>query len=194
MRLTAGRTYLRYSSQINPQQCFVELAPETEELSTSVAMEIGNSVPSDVWHGRVRRYPLHAALAAGMDAALLDELEELAKRVIAGYECVWDGRNYVGSLTEDAEEAEYEIRRYLDNLTEDYYQIVYDCGEWLEMGVIRTDTSVQIQDIGVITAATTDAEIESLAARIEGEASIVGILLDPGAKAWLHDERDNLTD
>lgn len=69
------------------------------------------------------------------DAAneLLEEIEPLAERAVAGYECRWDGSNNKGHLSEDAQEASDEIWGLISGRQFDENDCVHAwaIGDWL---------------------------------------------------------------
>ena len=111
--------YMKYPTQHQPQDCFIELDPEEKTVGAKSNPEIGNGVPEAVWHGRVRRYciPLFKSEVVN---ELMDELKPLFERVIAGYESYWDNSNLRGTLSDDADEAEQEISCAIERCGEDH--------------------------------------------------------------------------
>jgi hypothetical protein len=103
--------YQMYPQQCNPQGAYIYLDPEDSELSADWSGEVGNSIPESVFHGILRRYPVSPYLSASEINKLMEELKPLALRVCEGYEKVWNGNNHVGSLTDDASEADEEMER-----------------------------------------------------------------------------------
>jgi hypothetical protein len=109
--------YFRYKNQTNPQPAYVTLLTNGKVMA-DYSGEIGNGIPMDVWLGRARRYPVSPCVngAALVDCLESDEMRDLLQRVYDGLEDVWDGNNYVGKLTQDAEDAETDIERILEGL------------------------------------------------------------------------------
>ena len=101
--------YAKYQNEILPQPAFVTLNVETGEVDADYNGEIGNAVPMNVWHGVVRRYNISNTLSSDQVANVLEEIKPLLERVLDGGSVEWDGSNWVGELTEDAEQAEQEI-------------------------------------------------------------------------------------
>ena len=118
LRDSLAPLFHRYPREVNPQGAFVEI---TEEGAVSADWngEIGNAVPSHVWHGRTIRAPV-SPFVRGAD--LLDFLERfdrgrvLLERIHEGHSVEWDGSNYVGSLNEDAQAAREELETALQEL------------------------------------------------------------------------------
>jgi hypothetical protein len=105
---TTSSLYRQYDGQCRPQDCYIEIDLDHSTIEASYNAEIGNSVPMDVWHGISRRFEIPCISPATADA-LLAELLPLAERLEAGHETVWDGKNYVSHLSQDAQNAHDEI-------------------------------------------------------------------------------------
>jgi hypothetical protein len=97
-----------------------------------------NGTIFDVWHGRTCQWS--ASLSQGSYTlpdvskieAIAEQVKPLLDRVHAGHSTYWDGSNYRGRLTEDAEEASEEIDRIFEQA--DWYdesRAVWDAGEWI---------------------------------------------------------------
>jgi hypothetical protein len=183
-----GDLYYHYSGQINQQKCFLELDFNEDEptLSANYDPEIGNAIPRYVWHNRARRFPI-ACIKASAANGLMKEALPLAERIYAGYECNWDGSNWVGSYTDDAEQASEELQRLCDDYSgvEEYMVNVWDAHDWLA----GSDAS----ELG-ITAQTTDKELKDIAERLEHEAKSDGVHVIRGLEDYLERVRDELQD
>jgi hypothetical protein len=110
-----GRGALRcqYPGQQQPQPVFAELDLETGELSTRYNPEIGNGVPMNVWNNRSMRFYFAGIPTVARANAAMREVAPLAQRVLDGASVVWNGSNYVGRLTDAAEDAAEEIEKRL---------------------------------------------------------------------------------
>jgi hypothetical protein len=131
--------YHKYPQQTRPQPTYVELECEALDgagrLSVIIDAEIGGAVPMTVWHNRVLRWAINAEYAVGSAVnELLDSIAPLAERVVAGYECIWDGNNNVGQLNEDAIDASDEISRISDDWmpSDDEAVYVVDATEYFD--------------------------------------------------------------
>lgn len=102
-------------------------------------------------------------------------LSELLDRVVAGYEVKWTGSGYRGQLTEEAEEAYYEIdsRLYHDGNFSDPDWSVWDAAEWLHGDSSSANT---LSNMG-LTINSTDEEIVAAAKAAETEAEDNKVLL-----------------
>lgn len=127
-----------YPGQQDPQGTFVELDCKSGYLGADYDAEIGNAVPSDVWHGHTIRYAI--PLLRGDSAnRLLAEIAPLAQRVLDGYESEWNGNNTVGVLDEDAINAEREIREIIDTYDDE------DCLHWRDASDWMADVESEIE-------------------------------------------------
>lgn len=172
--VTGAELYRRYPGQTQRQDCFVSLDAASGDLGAGYNPEIGNAVPARVFHGHVRRWRI-PPLKAQAANALLEKISPLAERVTAGYEKVWDGHNHVGRYTKDATAAADAIHELCERADDDGegQVVAYAADEWFAgLG----DEEDQARELG-IAAGTTDAQLESIAARelenAQGEADIV---------------------
>lgn len=131
--------YERYAGQTSAQPCYVALDLRTHEVWAGVNHEIGNAVPADVWHGRVRRYAIPLVQPETANQIIAHIGADLA-RVLDGSEIVYDGSNSVGRLSPDAEAAEESIMDTIESFDSDVH-VWDDPAAWLEpvMDVVRTD-------------------------------------------------------
>ncbi len=136
--------FAHYDGQLQPQPAFLSLDIRTGEVDAGFSGEI-SGVPSDVWHGLVRRYTVPAGVLSYKLEALLSDPDLLAllNRVLAGSETVWDGSNYVGRLTDDAKDAEDEIERYLEGNIDH----ADDCGTVESIGRYMADADLSLEDV-----------------------------------------------
>lgn len=164
----------RYVIEIDLRDGSVELDVVTEYTSNP-------GVPESVWNGRVRRYTISNVAALDRDA-LAEDLKEggklavLIDQIIAGGEDVWDGSNYRGRLSGDAQDAEYDLNRLLE-LHGDCYadpdKTVWDCENWLYGGMSR-DALLSASDL---SATSTDEQIRDAGSAAERQAESDDIIL-----------------
>lgn len=107
-QVSGNELYFKYFNQINPQDCYVELDCEREELTATYNSEIGNAIPASVFNGHDQRFSI-PCLNESSANALLEEILPLAERVVAGYESGRNGNNHVAKFSEDAKKAIEEI-------------------------------------------------------------------------------------
>jgi hypothetical protein len=168
--------YRRYSGQINAQPAHIEIDPEKKIISAEINQEIGNAVPIRTWNGRAYRVTVSALLSGTQAAAILESavIQSLAERVIAGYSCEWDGSNYVGRLTEDANSALEEMERYLMEIEPEIS--VWAPEEWF----------TELPDL----AGQSDDYLFILADQFRAEAECHKVLIDGDIEQFLRDKRD----
>jgi len=99
-----GRLNFTYPGQCNRQDvCMDIMSSGLVDVFTNP--EIGNAVPSKVWHGEIRRLTLNSIATQAEARAWYTENKKLIRRVVAGMDTEWNGANHVGTLTDDAKEA-----------------------------------------------------------------------------------------
>lgn len=153
--------YRRYPRQEKPQPCFVELRCDTGRLLADYNPEIGNALPTEVWHSRTLRWTI-PCLSAEKANALLDSIRMDAQAILDGYTVEWDGSNNVGKFTADAEAAQERIQDRCDKLDDSDALRSWMAEDWL------------LGDSCGVVAATTDEELETIATRVESEALASG--------------------
>ncbi len=189
-RVEGTALHCQYGGQSNPQDCMVELDPESDPptLTARYNPEIGNAVPFAVYHGRVLRWSI-PILKADAANTLLEEILPLAERIVAGYDCRWDGSNHVGHLDDDATEAQEAIAD-LCLATEDEDEdivSIWEASDWFSDGEKRTRAQLGI------TPATTDEQLEEMSARLLSEARSEGVDVLDGLDKYLTMLRDEAT-
>lgn len=107
--------YCLFPGQISPQPAYVELS-EAGTITAEYSGEVGNGVPATVWHRRALRWCVDPSADGRSLAVLLESADMLAlfERVHGGHSVEWDGNNYVGRLTADAEAAREQIESLLE--------------------------------------------------------------------------------
>jgi hypothetical protein len=130
LRSTRAPLYHHYPREVNPQGAYVLLSEEGE-VSADWNAEIGNGIPSAVWHGRDIRIPVSPFVAGPDLADFLERFDRgrvLLERIHEGHAIAWDGSNHVGSLTEDAQAARVELEAALQEVKQADVQRIQD---WL---------------------------------------------------------------
>ena len=121
-----------YPRQQQPQDCYLALDLRDGTFTADWNAEIGNAVPSEVYHGHVRRYAI-PVLSAETVNNLLHDMAPLAQRVIDGYDSRWNGNNHFAHLSEDAQAADATIQGRLEDvwgaIEPDLFWV--DAGDWL---------------------------------------------------------------
>lgn len=107
--------YHRYPRQNDCQGAYIELDLKDKSLNADWNGEIGNAIPFSVYYGHCRRYGVSPYMTEKETNDLMTELLPLANKVLAGYESVWDGNNYVADFTTGARKAICEIEEITAN-------------------------------------------------------------------------------
>jgi hypothetical protein len=161
-----------YPRQQNPQDAYIELDCKTGYLGASYNGEIGNAVPSDVYHGHTIRYGM-ALLQPATVNSLLAQIAPLAQGVVNGYTSEWDGNNLVGVLNNDAKEADEEIRQLVNSHDESELHW-RDADEWLYD--VRDDLVERIAN---------GEDIDAIIAEFDGDGSAEDVPVLVGIRQYL---------
>lgn len=109
---------------------------EDGDLSIETYRRSGDGTPEPVWNGRTTSWEL----GEWYDTPTAEEAEHIAQllsRVYDGHEVIWDGRNWVGKLDEDATIAKEELEQLLgppDGLLNRDEVILWDPDDWFQGG------------------------------------------------------------
>ncbi len=132
---TAAPLYHVYPQQYQAQPAYIEFSGKLTEdgaikLEADYSGDI-SGVPANVWHGLVRRLtvPAQVSRSALESLASNEEFIVLVNRMHAGFDSDWNGNNYVGTLTDDAKQAEEEIEQMLQSLD---CAEVWDAADWCQ--------------------------------------------------------------
>lgn len=147
----------------------------------------GDGVPMDVWHRKTLRYTVATGPVVVHLPSLRSDLEDggrLAKlidRIIDGHSTRWDGSNTVGCLTDDASNASQDLEHafgrgfdYIDTSAEIWNEVEY----------------IYDEARSLITADTTDEEIDAYLADVRESAQNNLVYLSGDAKDWLVELRN----
>jgi len=201
-RVTGSELYHRYPHQTAPQPCYVALDCRTGRMWAAHSGEIGNGVPTDVFHGHVQRWSI-PPLKADAANRLMDSLEALAQRVCDGYKDDWNGRNHVATFDDghtdecDAEcDREHfdtaagaleDIERTLEQIDDEDAVSAWDANMWLA-GI--GSLAAQCRELG-ITATTTDEELSAVGDKCRAEALADDVMELDGLERHLEGLRDH---
>ncbi len=176
------------ASSVEPMQPYLEVDTETGELLIDLLHQSDSMVPMRVWHGLNRRFDIapHVNAALLTESINAGEIDGLVQRICTGTETVWDGSNHVARSDDDAAAASEELQAWLDGADE----LNGDAPGLWDAGEYHADSTDA--DLG-ITEATTDAELEQIAERLEREAEETDTLL-AGTLEYLTERRDALRD
>lgn len=182
--------YEHFQGQSQPQPAFISI-DENGKVDADYSGEIGNGVPSKVWHNRTLRVPINPELSAGEIENFLhdDATTRLLARIVDGHDVEWDGSNHVGSLTDDARDALESLGRLAEGLVTE--TPVMSADEWLFGGGQHlldhwADCSLENAVDELMKYVDEYAHVP------DAKAEIPQVLLDK-ALSYLQNERDGLT-
>lgn len=138
----------QYRNDFRPRPAFIELDPYQGTLSADWDAE--DATPCAVADGRLIRWDI-PPLKVKVAIALMNEIVPLTERVVEGHDRVWDGRDHVLALTEDAEAASEEIEEVIRRYTRN--------GD--AEGVVLDEDFLYAGCWDGITGAMSDAEVEA---------------------------------
>jgi hypothetical protein len=128
--------YCKYEGQHRPQSAHIVIDPEACSVDAYYYGEIGNVMPMSVYLKHILRLSLPAnAKGSAIQAFLSDaDTQALIDRICDGYKERWDGNNYVGSYSDDADAAiaalESEIEEEFADDSDSVIE-VWDAGVWI---------------------------------------------------------------
>ena len=111
----------QFGGQTAPQRAYIEFDCENKAVHAAYNPEVGSNgaVPMDVWHRRALRFTCPNNQDAEYYNDLMADLLPTLEKILSGYESVWDGSNYIGKYTDEAEAAIEEAEK----------ECAYDPGE-----------------------------------------------------------------
>lgn len=172
MRIIKRKTplYCQYSGQFNPQPVYLVIDPEDETIRMNYDREIGGGVPDSVANGELLRYYLDGVPAVAEANDIMEQVRPIAERIAAGHFVEWDGRNWVGSLSDEAREAEEELKEELEGLSMSLdEQKVWDW-EYCDM-------STSDLDRGDVSDKELFEEVDEMEAYAESEGAVIDCFL-----------------
>lgn len=189
MKITIQPTsdlYLKLPGQINQQDCRVSLDCKRGVLYAVADPVVGSVQTTEQAYGHEQAWPI-PCLKTDVADELLEKIAPIAKRVVAGYESVWNGHNHVAQFSEDAERAIEEIGALCEDAGEDPEEVEspWDAADWY-----RPVEDSLAEDLG-ITASTTDEELSAIAEKEEASAQSEGMRVE-GILEHLEGVRDAL--
>ena len=122
--------YAQYDGQCFPQEAYIRL-DEDGYVYADYSGEIGNAVPFSVWHNRDTRINIRPTTSGNALRSFMgsEEFRNLVGRYYGGLSIEWDGNNYVGKTTDDANDALAEIERQADDLE---CIDIFSASDWVE--------------------------------------------------------------
>ena len=101
-----------YPNQCTCQDRFFEIY-QNGSVEVDVNAEIGDSIPCKVFNMEIIRLNIPYSFTRKDIIAFYSEHRSKFAAVVAGMDTKWNGNNYVGTLTDDAEKALTELSYYL---------------------------------------------------------------------------------
>jgi hypothetical protein len=155
----------------------------------------GDGTPADEWHRRslAYRFPCPGVLDVERLRADLGQggvLAELIDRIVAGHRVEWDGSNFSGTLTRDAEEASVELADRIDDhgTTVPYLADeleLWPVEEWMSAGG-SNDIDVQLDFAGLLPESDPKGEaVRDAAEGVMAAARHEGAVLLGDVEAYL---------
>jgi hypothetical protein len=133
--------YCHYPSQYAAQRAYVELNCRDNTLSSTYFSEIGNGTSMDCFHSRAFLWNISPYMKVSAINDLLEKLESLAQEILDGYTEKYNGSNYVGVLSEAAEDSKDAIEKICDEYASDPSNMFnyWSWDEWLRHNNVAED-------------------------------------------------------
>jgi len=168
MRIIKRKTplYCQFSGQFNPQPVYLEIDPEDETIRMDYDQEIGAGVPVTVANRELLRYHLDGVPTVAEANDIMEQVSPIAEKIAAGHFVKWNGRNWIGSLSDEAAEAEEELKEQLEGLSmsmEEQEVWDWECCHVKTWGLYRGDVSDK----------ELFEEVDEMEARAESEGAII---------------------
>ena len=94
---STGRLYCKYPQQTNAQDVVADISSDGT-VYVHYNPEIGNSVPSDIWHSIVRRVTLTGITTKNAAKAWFRANKDALAKIVDAMDTKWNGNNIVGVL------------------------------------------------------------------------------------------------
>ena len=90
--------FCQYLGQAYPQGAYLQLrmSDETPNLCATFNGEIGNAVPSDVYHGYTLRFDFPSEASLKDVRSAMKKVAPMCAELAKGFDTDWDGNNMVG--------------------------------------------------------------------------------------------------
>lgn len=197
----------QYPGQVRPQPAYLEIDARTGRAACDWSAETGNAVPVDVWARHILRFAIPNALSEAQIDYLLDRVAPYVERIKAGYSAEWDGNNYRAQYTENALSAIEMVEEECGQFNDEELLSIWDPAEWLDpclsafdkddgrTNLISDDAVRAVFDgFGTVTAASTDQDLDALAATMEAQADSDGCTFTYPVATYLRYVRRDLID
>lgn len=151
--------YRHYRRELAPQPCHIELDLEERRLSADYDAEVGEPLaqPREVVYGLVRRYEI-PPLTADAAHRVMEQIRPYAERICADWELVYQDRDRMAVLGDDARAAEHALLAHLG-----------DPDDWDPADLVG-GIPADLPEIGdMVSADTTDSELHNLVSQVMAE-------------------------
>ena len=98
-----------YPNQITQQELFMDIF-QNGTIEVDVNGEIGNSVPSKVYHGEILRLHIPSHMNGKDVKGFYRDNKHFFATVLKGFSSEWNGSNFIGVLTDEASQAIESLR------------------------------------------------------------------------------------
>lgn len=123
--------YAQYGGQHEPQPAYLELDIRDGSLIADYSGLIGNAVPSAVWHSLIVRFAINPHTTADQIEKIINDNKDLFQAILDGSESHWNGSNWVGKFSEEAQESIANIHQ-TDAFMRELEGGMIDLAEWIE--------------------------------------------------------------
>ncbi len=113
--------FRKYEGQINSQPAYIYIHSDGR-VEYNWNPKIGNGVSPDIFHNVVRRVRIPNCYTANGYRQLHMDIKDDLKFIISCMGTRWTGNNDVGTITEEGQDALWELENFCDNLQPDDYE------------------------------------------------------------------------
>jgi hypothetical protein len=114
------KIYCKYSSQSEPQKCYLYVDCKNEKIYCEPNYDVGNAVGVDVYYNHTKRYQIPSGISAENANRIMETILPFAERIINGYDSVWDGNKFKAKYSDDAFSADEELEFYCQDYCYNY--------------------------------------------------------------------------
>lgn len=153
------------ASDVRAQWVYFYLDPYDSSVWFSWRCRCENAVSTRVWYGTLLRWSVPVtANAKDLTQAINDgALDDFLNRIVDGFTKEWDGSNFRGHLTPDADEAVRRVQKWFDSWDGSLGDLSDSVGLWDAADWFASNPPDITSDIS-------DEELAELAKRLEAEA------------------------
>ncbi|MCK9592834.1 MAG: hypothetical protein M0Q91_12595 [Methanoregula sp.] len=162
----------------NDNQADIYLSIDWEEETVDVITKYRDgSTAADVWHGLRTLIDLPGSVNARTLKSCIDDIMPHIEEISKGFESVWNGHNWVGQFSDEAEEKLRDLENDIERHPWTYFNEldgaagVWDAGDWFQNPVEE------------LTSETTDDELQAIAEHYESDAAVDHVVIRGGVDA-----------